>query len=238
MPQNRYYSPQPFATCSEVLLKNDELHYLRSVMRTRVGEEIELINGKGGLAHGVVKTLTDKEAKVALTDVTVEAPFAFSLTLALAFLKPAHFEYAVEKATEVGVSRFLLFPGQLSEKRAISEQYLKRLETITLSATKQCGRLFLPEIVVKEKLVDCLQGEGLIFGDLESSEPLSTLTPTQSTTLVIGPESGFTEAERKLLIEKGAKGRLLHPNTLRAETAAIVGTARLFELLGIFFKLK
>lgn len=231
MPQNRYYSPQNLQIGSDVILKDDELHYLRSVMRTRVGEEIELINGKGALAHGILKSLSDKEARVEVTHASeVQAP-PYSLTLALAFLKPAHFEYAIEKATEVGVTGFLLFPGQLSEKKAISEQYLKRLQTICLSSTKQCGRLFLPQIFVKEKLVDCLTGQGLIFGDLESKQELSTLALTKSTTLIVGPESGFSQAERKLLLERGAKGILLHPNTLRAETAAVIGSALLFDKL-------
>lgn len=199
-------------------------------MRTRVGEEVELIDGKGALAVGEVAKISDKEAIIEIGSIRKVDPLPFSISLVLGFMKPAHFEYAIEKATEVGVDKFLLFPGKLSEKKAISDQYFKRLETIVLSATKQCGRLFLPILVVKEKLIDCLPSDGVIFGDLESSTPLKSLSLLENTTLVIGPESGLSVDERKLLLEKRAKGALFHPNTLRAETAAVVGSALIFAI--------
>lgn len=231
MPQNRYFLPTPLKDGDHLFLRDEEHHYLRQVMRQRVGETIDLINGKGALASGKIVSIEKNETEVALLSVTQSLPPPFSLRLVLGFLKPSHFEYACEKATELGVGSFCFFPAKLSEKREISEQYLKRLQNITLSATKQCGRLFLPSIVVKERLKDCLDDSLTLFGDLESGLPLKSLELSPNVSLVIGPESGFSEQERALLLQHGAKGVLLHQNTLRAETAAAMGIASLFEKL-------
>ncbi len=222
MPQNRYYFSGALVKGHDIFLKDDEFHYLRNVMRSKVGQEVEIINGKGSLALAAVSKLQEKEAILSITSVTTEEQKPLTCNLALAFLKPAHFEYAIEKACEVGVSNFFLFPGDRSEKKAVSDQYLKRLHTIILSSTKQCGRLFLPEIQVKKALKECLAGL-VLFGDLESTTPLQKFPLEPIVTLVIGPESGLSDQEGKILFDAGAKGVRLHSNTLRAETAAVVG---------------
>ncbi len=224
MPQNRYYYPAELYKGHDIILKDDEFHYLRNVMRARVDETVEVVNGKGALAQCRVTKMLDKLAHLEITDVQTQDRPSLTLNLALAFLKPAHLEYAIEKGCEVGVSNFMLFAGSRSEKKSISDQYLKRLQTIILSATKQCGRFFLPELLIKDKLSQCLEGL-VLFGDLESSTHITKQPLAPVVTLVIGPEAGITEQERKLLIDGGAKGVLLHANTLRAETAAVVGAA-------------
>lgn len=231
MPQNRYYFPEQFIEDETVILTDDEFHYLSHVMRLKTSQEVELINGKGELAIGHITTLSKKEATVCVSKVTKQNPLPFSLRLLLAYLKPAHLEYALEKATELGVTSFCLFNASRSEKKAVSDQYLKRLQTIVLSASKQCGRLYLPDIVIKDRLKDCLDESLTIFGDLEGSLSLSKQPLQANVTLAIGPEAGFTPQERFELIEHGAKDILLHANTLRAETAAVIGIGLLFDKL-------
>lgn len=224
MPQNRYFYQGTLQPGLDVILKDDEFHYLSHVMRTRLGETVELINGQGSLAIAEVSKILGKEAHLAVSEVETQEKEAVTLNLALAFLKPAHLEYAIEKGCEVGVSNFILFPGARSEKKAVSEQYLKRLHTIILSATKQCGRLYLPTLEVQETMKTCLKGL-VLFGDLESQVHITKQPLEPLVTLVIGTEAGFTQQERQLLLDMGAKGVLLHKNTLRAETAAVIGAA-------------
>jgi len=231
MPQNRYYCPGPILAGETLLLTEEEHHYLRLVMRQQVGEQIEIINGQGSLALGKILSIEKREAEIEIVSVTTKEPPPFTLRLVLGFLKPSHFEYACEKATEVGVTSFSFFPAHRSEKRAISDQYLKRLQSIVLSATKQCGRLFLPPIAVVDSLEKTFDDSLILFGDLEGQQSLTSATVSPKVSLVIGPESGFSEKERALLLSKGAKGLLLHQNILRAETAATIGIARLFEIL-------
>jgi 16S rRNA (uracil1498-N3)-methyltransferase len=229
MPQNRYYYQGLLQPGHDIFLKDDEFHYLRSVMRTRAGEKVDVINGKGLLATAEVSKISEKDAILSITSVEDLQVEPRKLQLALGFLKPAHLEYAVEKACEVGVTGFLLFAANRSEKKAVSDQYLKRLQTIILSATKQCGRLFLPELHIKDSLKDCLEGQ-VLFGDLASTTHITDLPLSDTVTLVIGPESGLSSSELKLLIDNNAQGVLLHKNTLRAETAAALGIA-LLELM-------
>jgi 16S rRNA (uracil1498-N3)-methyltransferase len=234
MPNNRYFLPESFAEDSQVTLIDQEFHHLKHVCRARLGDEIELINGRGELAVATVCHFTKESALAKIISIEAQEPLPFTITLALAFLRPSHLEYAIEKATEVGVSSFWLFPGDKSEKREISESYLKRLHLIIQGATKQCGRLFLPELVVKKELRACGSEEHqLLFGDLcKETTCLSRIENLSSNVcLVVGPESGFSENERKLLYSMKATPISLHPYTFRAETAAVAGTLLLFNRL-------
>lgn len=226
MPVNRYFVTE------KLTLTGQELQHFSRVMRGKVGDEIECINGKGLLGQGVVKRLSKDEAEIELLRKEIEPPLPFSLTLALGLLKPAHLEYALEKATEAGATRFYLFQADRSEKKEVREQYIKRLEAIVQGATKQCGRLYLPEIYLKQSLDECIEKNATFFGDLEEKKSgIPTTLPSNDITIVIGPESGFSEKERGRLLSKQAKPISLHPYTLRAETAACCATLLFFHKL-------
>lgn len=234
MPNNRYFLPQSFALDQEIQLGDQELHHLRTVCRCQCGDEIELVNGKGDLAVATISHLSKDKVTVKILSTKKQDPLPFKITLALAFLKPSHLEYAIEKATEIGVSSFWLFPGDKSEKKEVSEQYLKRLHTIIQGATKQCGRLFAPELHIKPNLSSCnAQDLFLLFGDFgEEAKPLTQISNlTSNVCLIIGPESGFSANERKILRSMKATSISMHPYTLRAETAAVAGSLLLFNKL-------
>ncbi len=241
MPHNRYFVPQSFSE-NVIQIEGSELHHLRTVCRNKPGDSIEMIDGKGSLGLGRVRSLSKESATVELLSLESKPRPDFVLTLFLALLKPSHLEYAIEKATEVGAMRFELFVADLSEKKAVSAQYQERLHTIILNATKQCGRLFLPELHIHESLfheslfhkslpadfADCQ----LFFGDLDpEAQSLESLSLTRNVGLVVGPESGFSKYERAKLLEMNASPLSLHPYTLRAETAAVAGTLLLFNKL-------
>jgi len=124
------------------------------------------------------------------------------------------------------VTEFWLFPGKLSERKSPSESQLKRLHQVTISALKQCGRLWLPKIVEMEGLLRWKPPSfPLYFGDLNPSAPClsSLLSPAPIIGFCVGPEKGFDPGEVEQLKLIGGCGVKLNPNILRAETAAIVG---------------
>ncbi len=235
MPQHRYYISEPFYIDQPVTIQEPEFHHLHAVMRQKNGDLLELINGQGQLAHGVITSIQKKQAIVQISSVQKEKPADFFLTLALGFLKNTHLEFALEKACELGVSKICLFQAMRSEKKELSEQYLKRLHTIVISACKQCGRLYIPKIEISKNLKECLKKEELsFFGDLSSTSQLiarfaQDLQKQKAATIYIGPESGFTEEEVTRLQEHGAHGITLAKNTLRAETAAIIAVSLFME---------
>lgn len=235
MPHNRYYLPKPFQVEEKVYFEDKEFHHLTNVMRQKKGEEIEIMNGMGQLATGTIVSLQKTGAEVLITNLLEKEAEKRSLILALAYLKPQHLEFALEKTVELGVSEIWLFPGGRSEKKGLSDTYMHRLETIVISACKQCGRLFLPKIVLKKNLQSCVDDTRItFFGNPDTNAPPFTAFTDQMAakphiTLCIGPEAGFTEHETKAIEAQGALGVHFHPNILRAETAAICGVALLQE---------
>lgn len=240
MPHNRYYLAQVFHDNALLTLEDAEFHHVTRVMRQKEGDTIELINGQGSLAEAVITKIDKQKAIARVTALQIEQKNekAPSLTLVLAYLKPANLEFSIEKCVELGVTEIWLFEALRSEKKVLSELYIKRLETIIISACKQCGRLFLPKLIIKKSLQSCLEAISsnvdtqAFFGDLQAEQRsfkdyLSSIT--KSAYLFIGPESGFSDDERALLRASKAHGVRFHSNILRAETAAIAGTALLWD---------
>jgi 16S rRNA (uracil1498-N3)-methyltransferase len=216
MPSERFYIDAPLE--GDLFLEGQELHHLAHVMRIRVGEEIELVNGKGGLAVAKVTAIGKKEATLHVLSAKNEKMPKKGLTLALPLLKGNKLEFVVEKCTELGVSAFVFFSASSSEKEKLSENQLQRLSYIAISAMKQCGRLDLPELSQVKNLTEVLKMPGPhFFGDLRASDKWHVV---KEALFITGPEGGFSQKELKLLEEK-ATPVLLHQNTLRAETAPI-----------------
>lgn len=231
MPHNRFYIDASLTSGMALQLEGDQHHYFKKVLRGAPGDTIEIINGKGSLAEARVENVLKSHSEaVIISSTDCPAPL-FSLTLAIAFLKPSHLEYALEKATEAGASRFLLFPAARSDKKSLSNTYLQRLSNIVEAATKQCGTLFLPQICIKDSMIGCIEPDSmLLYGDFGvHTTQIHTLSFAKQTTFFIGPESGFTESECKKLQEKGALPVSLHKNTLRAETAVLAATLLIYN---------
>jgi 16S rRNA (uracil1498-N3)-methyltransferase len=218
MPADRFFTPSPLK--DPLILEGEEFHHLAKVMRIRVGETIEIVNGQGEFVEAEVVSL-DKKAQLKIVSHRKTPPPSQNIFLAQALTRPSSLEWIVEKGTELGVTEFWLFPGDRSEKKEISSSQLHRLETIIINALKQCGRLYLPKIVLKPPLEKWEKPSGsLFFGDLSSKMPLKG--PFEKTVIFfIGPEKGFSSEEAQLLNKFHAKGITLHDNILRAETAAI-----------------
>lgn len=225
MPHNRFFSDAPFESQPEILLEETEWHHLAHVFRTKEGEHVELVNGRGQLAQATVLELRKKSALLKI-DTFETKPLPSPLILALAMPRKNHLEWIIEKGTELGATAFWLFPGMWSEKEGLSPSQEQRLHSLCIAAMKQCGRLDLPKIEKHPPLLDWKKGTGtLLFGDTEPSAPyLWTLPPLSlPITLLIGPERGLSpqEVEHLKTVLK-AQGTRLHPHILRAETAPLV----------------
>lgn len=216
MPAERFYIDAPLT--GEISLEGNEFHHLVNVMRIRVGEEIELVNGKGALATAQITQISKHKATIEILT-THQHPVLIRHTLAVPLMRPAKLELVIEKCTELGASAFHLYPAQYSEKDELSSNQLERLHHIAISAMKQCGRLDLPPIQILSHFEDLFKTPSLyLFGDTRKSAP--KITSQEKATFISGPERGFSEKEHKILDQK-AQGVKLHQNILRAETAPI-----------------
>lgn len=233
MPDNRYFLDAPLSSHALVSLEGDEWHHLTHVMRAKPGKCIELVNGRGQIARATLTALHKKSATAHVEEIE-ELPFPqYSLVLAQALPLPSILPWIIEKGTELGATAFWLFPGEKSKSIYLSDNQRRRLYQTTISSMKQCGRLYLPSIVEKPRLIDWqepLQGS-LFFGDPTSSIAIS-LPPPGDIVLFIGPESGLSINEVEFLQKSlNVKGIRLHPNTLRTETAAICALSIFSQIL-------
>jgi 16S rRNA (uracil1498-N3)-methyltransferase len=229
MPAERYYLDDPLSN-SSCQLQDAEFHHLAHVMRTRKGDSVELVNGKGALAHATVEYLGKERATLTIQSLKqVEEP-ACRIMLAQAIPKPNRLDFILEKGTELGVDSFWLFQGNLSAKKEFFPHQLERARLLTIAAMKQCGRLFLPSIELKPPLAhwSSLTDVNAFFGDVKPTAPLfddylKTISASDRPVLFFtGPESGFNLQEVEVLTTLGARGVKLHANTLRTDTASLV----------------
>lgn len=189
-------------------------HHLRHVLRAREGEEIVVTNGRGSWALCVV----DSHAIRRVSDVYVDPPLA-DTTLYLAPLKGDHGDWAVVKATEVGVRRIV----PLHSERAVvklkgerREKVLARWRRLTSEAAGQCRRTYDVDVTdpleVKDVPVD------VAVCDLGASGDWRGVT-----SIAVGPEGGWAPSEWDTARRRVGLG----PTVLRAETAGVVGAALL-----------
>ncbi len=220
MPAERFYIDAELK--GELTLEGNELHHLVHVMRIKVGEEVELVNGKGGFAKAKVETVAKGHATLLiLSSQTTPLPTPH-LVLAVPLMRPAKLELVIEKCTELGTDAFWLYEAEHSEKGALSEHQWERLRHVAISAMKQCGRLWLPPIEQIEFEAIFQANKTVLFGDPRRKE--FSPIPKGEILFVSGPEKGFSKEEQQGLEEKGV-AVLLSRHILRAETAPMAASA-------------
>jgi 16S rRNA (uracil1498-N3)-methyltransferase len=232
MPAERYFHENLPPSGNSLLLEEHEFHHLANVMRQEIGEEVELVNGRGLLARARIDRIEKKRAVLTVLEMLYTLPPSFSIILAQAIPRLQRLEFIVEKGTELGMSELQLFPASLSEKKTLSDHQMTRLRAIMIAAMKQCGRLYLPQIVIKPSIAEWGKPElPAYFGDFHPTSPLFEKAWEQHPAsangilFVIGPESGFNDHEINLLRQLGIQGVKLHHNVLRTETAALAALA-------------
>jgi 16S rRNA (uracil1498-N3)-methyltransferase len=237
MPAERYFIDELLQSHEIKILRGTEFHHLVHVMRTRKGEQVELVNGQGLLARTIVKEIRKDQALLLIEQIEQEPPPSIQVILAQAIPKLNRLDFILEKGTELGVHAFWLFPGQQSVKKDFQGKQLERLKAITIAAMKQCGRLYLPDLQFKPPLANWqpLQGT-LFFGDVDPAAPLLGETWRQACLnspiiFFTGPESGFTLEEIKWLKQMGAQGTKLHDLILRTDTASIAALSVIQHLI-------
>lgn len=222
MPIDRFYTNDALKSGQSVLLEGEERKHL-GVMRVREGESVELVNGAKMLAQGTVLSLSKRDAKIEVTNVSA-MQIDYELVLVQALARPAKLDVIVEKGCELGVTSFSFFKGKRSEKDGLSPTQLNRLRYLLISAMKQSGRFLLPTITLYESLEDVVLPEVCFYGDIRP-EAAATCSFPRICGFVNGPEKGFSDEERAYLQSKGVMGISLSDAVLRTETAAIAAAS-------------
>jgi 16S rRNA (uracil1498-N3)-methyltransferase len=234
----RLYLDAPIAASQELKLGREQAHYLRHVLRLAEGGEVLVFNGRDGewqarlLAGGKRDAALRPEQQIRLQPATRGPVYAF------APLKHARLDYLVQKAVEMGASR--LSPV-LTQHTQVTRMNMERMRSNAVEAAEQCGILSLPDIDEPQPLgrwAGSLEADrALVFCDEGETErsPVEVLMPVkdQPIALLVGPEGGFSEAERTALrARKNVVALSLGPRILRADTAAVAALALVQSVCG------
>lgn len=237
MPKERFFIDQTFLENNYLLLEDKEFHHLINVMRSKIQDKVEVINGKGALGIAEVISIEKRRATLQIQLIHELPPPNCEIILAQAIPRPNRLDTILEKCTELGVTDIWLFPGDFSEIKDFKENKMERIQTILISAIKQCGRLYLPKVSFKPKLDQWSPLDfKAYFGDVDPNAPLfledfNQNSSSKKVLFFIGPESGFSEKESNILRKLNAKGVKLHENILRTDTAAITAIALMTHTL-------
>ncbi len=224
----------------EIVISGTEQHHLYDVLALRVGEEIEVLFGDGYIHRCKIIDSTKKYTRAVILS-SEYVPNDSNITIFMALIKAERMDWAVQKVTECGACRIVPFE---SEYCVVKDKGNKadRLMRIAISASKQSGRAWLPEIsptITFGQMLDELGNFDKIVVAYEGAtqnakEVLSKINRNERIALVIGSEGGFSEQEIGKLLDKGANVISLGRNILRAETASVALLSALNYELGLW----
>jgi 16S rRNA (uracil1498-N3)-methyltransferase len=227
----RLYVPGDLSPGGELLLGREAANYLRNVLRLEKGAEVLVFNGRDGEWRARVVPSGRRETRLALAERTRPPTAPGDLHYAFAPLKHTRLDFMVQKAVEMGVGR--LTPV-ITRHTQVARVNLDRMRANAIEAAEQCGIISLPDIEdpvnFSEWLARCDEARVIVFCDeeAETRDPIAALARAAAgkLTLLIGPEGGFAEDERRTLLARPSVVRLsLGPRILRADTAAVAALA-------------
>ncbi len=226
---------------ADVALGRDQANHLINVLRRKPGEPVLLFNGRDGEWMGALAG-SAKRPSARIERQTRPQPASGDLHFLFAPLKHARLDYLVQKAVELGASR--LQPA-ITRHTQVARVNLERMRANVVEAAQQCGVLALPEVAEPLPLAGLLDaadsGRWLIFcdEDAEVQDPVAALAAVRASgdslplAVLVGPEGGFAEEERALLLKRPQTLRLaLGPRILRADTAGVAALALVQAVLG------
>lgn len=213
-------------------LVGEHADHLVRVLRARVGEDFDIAIGQG-VRRGRIILVEDDRVEFELGDVMSDAPLAM-ITLVLAVYKFDRMEWAIEKCTELGVSRIVPLISRRTDSHlaAASRKRVERWQRVARQAAQQSRRSAPPEIAEPIKVSEALNlspGSRILLAESEEHvlllDVLKPGTPDGAIALAVGPEGGWTEDELTAFRQAGWISASLGSTILRAETAAIAATA-------------
>ena len=222
----RLYFPDKIQSDLSSHLSKEQTHYLKDVMRLKIGEKLSIFNTQGEW-NAVIENYEKKGVKIKIIGKTRDKDNEKNIWLAFSPIKQNPLNFVIQKGTELGVQRFIPI---LSERTVVREINTERIKKIIVESSEQSNRISIPEINTPESLKNFLstfpKNGFLVFGDINSNKKdLKNILKKKidgPICILIGPEGDFTEKERKSIIDLNQTHSIsLAKNILKAETAAL-----------------
>lgn len=208
-------------------LHGEEAHHLLRVLRAKPGQIIRLIDGQGRSGMFTIRTCGKKDVQLACISEETSPPQPCPLTLAIGWSKSVRRSFLLEKAVELGVSAIWFYQAKRSQGDAPDEGK-ESWERQLISAAKQCGSVWLPEIRVfssPQALCEASKPfpSRVLCWEQHQDNTLSpdAITHPDGSIAVLGPEGGLEDCEAALFTAHGFAPTSLGPSILRFETAAL-----------------
>ena len=218
----RLFFSETLSTNMSGKLDKSQSHYVNKVMRVKENEVFSLFNSSGEWEAKILN-ISKNIVEFNITKQLRQKETTKELWLAFSPIKSNYFNFMIQKATELGVTKFLPIVFDRTIVRKINKE---RLEKVIIEATEQSNRINVPSIEEPQPLNSFLKNYkmDLIFTDLNTSNTKIDLNQLTSnpTCVIIGPEGDFSEVERQEILEfNGVQAIKINENILRSETAVI-----------------
>ena len=222
-----YYAPPESIFNDKIYLSDSEFHHAINVTRREPGEIVRVVDGQGMVYFARIEKV-DHGKKVAVLNILevhrTEIEPTTHVGILQGVIKGERMDYFVEKATEVGVKEIYPLITEKSYRPGVGR--VERWRKVAISAMKQSGRAFLPEIhepIEFEKIPGILKNYStLLMLDQRGRRNLKNQALTNKILILVGPESGLEEEEREMAKSWGFEEISLGKRTLRAETAGVI----------------
>ena len=224
----RVYSSRTLTVAEQCDLDDRASHHLARVLRVKTGDRLSVFNGDGNNYQGPVVSATKHQVSVLIDSIEqADTESSLNTCLALAVSKGDRFEWAIKKATELGVTSIAPILSQRVDVRLSPKRWQKKQEhwqQMVISACEQTGRAIVPEVQEPTTLPQWLshvEADCKLVLDPEATPNALHDQPTRIA-LLIGPEGGLAPSELTLASENGFSAMRLGPRVLRTETAPLV----------------
>ncbi len=235
----RIFVDAPLSDGGVISLDRNQANYLGNVMRLSSGDPVLVFNGRDGEWQAAISARKRADQVTVLARVRPQDALP-DICLAFAPLKHARLDYMVQKAVEMGVRELQPVMTRFTQASRVNTE---RMKANVIEAAEQCGILSLAAVLLPQTLEHFLAQRDsarlLVFCDEDApvAGPLAALMPLQTATrgldVLIGPEGGFAEDERAVLLKQSRLLRLsLGTRILRADTAAVAALTLVQATLG------
>ena len=207
-------------------LQKEQSHYLKDVMRLKVGGAFSVFNSEGEWS-ACIQNYEKKSTKIKILEKVRDKKSEQNIWLAFTPIKQNPLNFIIQKGTELGVQKFIPI---LSERSAVKDINVERIKKVIIESAEQSNRISVPEITKLESLKNFLisfpKKGCLLFCDIncDKSDLKNILSKKDigPICILVGPEGDFSENERKLIVKlEQSQSISLAQNILRAETAAV-----------------
>ena len=210
---------------NQFFLEGDDYRHGVKVLRLKVGDEVNVINGKGSLFHCIVKDMNKRSLIAELVDEEIFSKPNYNLKIAISPTKNlSRFEWFVEKAVEIGISEIIPVICKRTEKPSIKKDRTKRIIHTAMKQSMNIYEPFLHPVTAFQEVINDSEAKHKYIATVEEEARLLSQREISGSEvlILIGPEGGFTSEELALARKASFCPVSLGKSRLRTETAGVV----------------